>query len=170
MGRCGVCAALTGNAEGAHEGGTTMDKRLTSIWWTMKIALGAVPFLAGLDKFFNLLTNWPDYLNPVALQYVPVDAQVFMQGVGVVEMIVGLAILTRFTRLGSYLAACWLVAIAVNLVSMGKFYDIAVRDLLLAVSAFSLARLTAVLATERVTSDARVWKPAPQGGILSLNL
>jgi hypothetical protein len=147
-----------------------MDRRLNSTWWMLKIALGAAPILAGLDKFFNLLTNWTDYLNPVALQYVPVDAEVFMRGVGVIEMIVGLLILTRFTRLGSYLAACWLVAIAVNLVSMGKFYDIAVRNLLFAVSAFSLARLTAVLATERATSDARAWKPAPQGGILSLNL
>jgi len=146
-----------------------MDKRLTSTWWTLKIALGAAPFLAGLDKFFNLLTNWTDYLNPVALQYVPVSPEVFMQCVGVVEMIVGLAILTRWTRLGSYLAACWLVAIAVNLVSMEKFYDIAVRDLLLAVAAFALARLTTVRQTEVATSDATAWEPSPQG-ILSLNL
>ena len=146
-----------------------MDKRLTSTWWTLKIALGAAPLLAGLDKFFNLLTNWTDYLNPVALQYVPVDAEIFMRGVGVVEMLVGLAILTRFTRLGAYLAACWLVAIAVNLVSMEKFYDIAVRDLLLAVAAFALARLTTVRQMEMATSDATPWEPSPRG-ILSLNL
>ena len=97
----------------------------------------------------------------------------FMQGVGVVEMIVGLAILTRWTKLGAYLSACWLVAIAVNLVSMGKFYDIAVRDLLLAVSCFSLARLTAVRQAELAEvaeSDATPrWEPA-QHGVLSLNL
>ena len=146
-----------------------MDKRLASTWWTLKIAFGLVPLLAGLDKFFNVLTNWPDYLNPVALQYVPVDASVFMQGVGVIEMLVGIMILTRWTKFGSYLAACWLVAIAVNLVAMGKFYDIAVRDVLLAVSAFSLARLTAVRQEERATSDARKWEPAPSG-ILGLNI
>ena len=146
-----------------------MDRRLNSTWWTLKIALGAAPFLAGLDKFFNLLTNWTDYLNPVALQYVPVDAETFMRGAGVVEMIVGLAILTRWTRLGAYLAACWLVAIAVNLVSMEKFYDVAVRDLLLAVAAFSLARLSAVRQSEMAVSDAKAWEPSPTG-ILSLKL
>ena len=99
----------------------------------------------------------------------PVSADVFMRGVGIIEMIVGLAILTRWTRLGSYLAACWLVAIAVNLVAMEKFYDIAVRDLLLAVAAFALARLTAVRQTALADSDASRWETSPRG-ILSLNL
>jgi uncharacterized membrane protein YphA (DoxX/SURF4 family) len=146
-----------------------MDRRLTSTWWTLKIALGAVPFLAGLDKFFNVLTNWTDYLNPLALQIVPVDPQIFMWSVGIVEMIVGVAILTRWTKLGAYVAACWLVAIAVNLISMGRFYDVAVRDLLLAVSAFALARLTAVRQEELAASAVTPWEPSP-GGILSLNL
>jgi len=147
-----------------------MDRRLNSTWWILKIALGAAPFLAGLDKFFNLLTNWTDYLNPVALQYVPVSPEIFMRGVGVVEMIVGLAILTRFTKLGAYLAACWLVAIAVNLVSMEKFYDVAVRDVLLAVAAFALARLSAVRQSELAVSDAIPRETAPSRGILSLNI
>ena len=146
-----------------------MDRQLNSTWWTLKIALGLAPLLAGLDKFFNLLTNWTDYLNPRALEFVPVSADVFMRGVGVIEMIVGLAILTRWTKVGAYLAACWLVAIAVNLVSMQKFYDVAVRDALLAVAAFSLARLTTVRQAERAQSDAAPWEPSPRG-ILSLNL
>jgi len=146
-----------------------MDRRLTSTWWSLKLALGAAPFLAGLDKFFNVLTNWTDYLNPVALQIVPVSADVFMRGVGIIEMIVGLLILTRWTRLGAYLAACWLVAIAVNLASMEKFYDIAVRDVLLAVSAFALARLSAVRQAELADPVAARMEPAPRG-ILSLNL
>jgi len=146
-----------------------MDRQLNSTWWTLKIALGLAPLLAGLDKFFNLLTNWTDYLNPRALEFVPVSADVFMRGVGVIEMIVGLAILTRWTKVGAYLAACWLVAIAVNLVSMQKFYDVAVRDALLAVAAFSLARLTTVRQAERAHSDAAPWEPSPRG-ILSLNL
>jgi uncharacterized membrane protein YphA (DoxX/SURF4 family) len=121
-----------------------MDQRLNSSWWTLRIALGAAPFLAGLDKFFNLLTNWTMYLNPLALRVVPVAPQTFMRTVGVVEMIVGIAILTRWTRLGAYVAAAWLVGIALNLVTMGAFFDVAVRDLLIAVAAFSLARLTEV--------------------------
>jgi hypothetical protein len=59
-------------------------------------------------------------------------------------MVVGLAILTRFTRLGAYVAAAWLVAIALNLLTMGAYLDVAVRDLLLAVGAFTLARLAEV--------------------------
>jgi len=146
-----------------------MDKRIGSTWWTLKIALGAAVFLAGLDKFFNLLTNWTDYLNPVALQLVPVSSEIFMQCVGIIEMIVGIAILTRWTTLGAYLAACWQVAIAVNLVSMERFYDVAVRDLLLAVAAFTLARLTAVRRAEVASSDATRWESSPRG-ILSLKL
>ena len=121
-----------------------MDQRLNSSWWALRIALGLAPFLAGLDKFFNLLTKWPMYLNPLALRVVPVAPETFMHAVGIIEMIVGIAILTRWTRLGVYVAAVWLVCIALNLVSMGAFFDVAVRDLLIAVAAFSLARLTEV--------------------------
>jgi uncharacterized membrane protein YphA (DoxX/SURF4 family) len=121
-----------------------MDQRLNSSWWALRIALGLAPFLAGLDKFFNLLTKWTMYLNPLALRVVPVAPETFMRAVGVIEMIVGVAILTRWTRLGAYVAAAWLVCIALNLVSMGAFLDVAVRDLLIAVAAFSLARLTEV--------------------------
>jgi uncharacterized membrane protein YphA (DoxX/SURF4 family) len=146
-----------------------MEPRIVSTWWTLKIALGAAALLAGLDKFFNLLTNWTDYLNPVALQYVPVDPESFMRGVGVVEMIVGLVILTRWTRLGACLAALWFVAIAVNLVAMHRYYDIAVRDFLLAVSAFTLARLSGVRHASRVDSDARKWELSSRE-ILTLRL
>ena len=78
-----------------------MDQRLNSSWWALRIALGGVPLLAGLDKFFNLLTNWTMYLNPLALRVVPVAPGTFMRAVGVVEMIMGIAILTRWTRLGA---------------------------------------------------------------------
>lgn len=121
-----------------------MDQRLNSTWWALRIALGVAPFLAGLDKFFNILTKWTMYLNPLVLRVVPVAPGTFMRAVGVVEMIVGIAILTRWTRLGAYVAAAWLVCIALNLITMGAFFDVAVRDLLIAVAAFSLARLTEV--------------------------
>jgi hypothetical protein len=67
-------------------------------------------------------------------------------------MIVGLAILTRWTRLGAYIAAAWLVGIALNLVTMGTFFDIAVRDILLAIAAFTLARLTEVRRATKANS------------------
>ena len=118
------------------------NKHLDSAWWALRIGLGVGPFLAGLDKFFNLLTNWEMYLSPLAQKLLPFSATSFMHVVGVIEMIVGLAILTRWTRLGSYVAAVWLVAIAINLVTTGMFFDLAVRDLEIAIGAFTLARLT----------------------------
>ena len=121
-----------------------MDRRLESAWWMLRIGLGVATFLAGLDKFFNLLTRWTMYLNPLALRVVPIAPVTFMRAVGVVEMIVGVAILTRWTRLAAYVAAVWLLCIALNLITMGNFFDIAVRDVLIAIAAFSLARLTEV--------------------------
>jgi uncharacterized membrane protein YphA (DoxX/SURF4 family) len=146
-----------------------MDSRLSSVWWTLKIALGLAPIVAGLDKFFNVLTNWSDYLNPQVLQIVPVDADTFMRCVGVVEIVVGLAILTFATRMGSYLAVLWFVAIAGSLIAMHRFYDIAVRDLLLAVSALTLARLSAIRHAAPHPSDAAPRKIA-RGELLGLHI
>jgi uncharacterized membrane protein YphA (DoxX/SURF4 family) len=124
-----------------HKG---FDSRLDQAWWVLRIGLGLGPLLAGLDKYFNLLTNWTGYMSPLALKLLPVSGQTFMQIVGVIEMIVGLAILTRWTRLGAYVASAWLVAIAINLVSTGMFSDVAVRDVEMALAAFVLARMTEV--------------------------
>jgi uncharacterized membrane protein YphA (DoxX/SURF4 family) len=140
-----------------------MDRRLDSAWWALRLGLGLGPFLAGLDKFFNLLANWEMYLNPLALRVVPVSASAFMRAVGVVEMIVGLAILTRWTRLGAYVAMAWLVAIALNLVTMGMFFDLAVRDLEIAIGAYTLARLTEVREAAGAGAMAHpVHTPAPK--------
>ena len=117
------------------------ESKLNSAWWALRIGLGAGPFLAGLDKFFNLLTNWEVYLSPATLRLLPMSGTTFMHIVGVIEMIVGLAILTRWTRIGSYVAMIWLVLIAVNLIAAG-FLDVAVRDLEMAIAAYTLARLT----------------------------
>lgn len=120
----------------------TTDRGVESARQALKVAFGVVPFLAGLDKFFNLLADWPRYLSPAAEAILPVSAQTFMHFAGVVEMVVGIAILTRWTVIGSYVAAVWLVAIALNLVSSGHFLDVAVRDLVMAIAAYTLARLT----------------------------
>jgi hypothetical protein len=132
------------------------DERLETAWWALRIGLGLGPFLAGLDKYFNLLANWPSYLSPLAIQLLPFSAATFMHIVGVIEMVVGLAILTRWTRLASYVAAAWLVAIALNLISTGRFLDIAVRDVEMAIAAFTLARLTEVRESATVSVDERV--------------
>jgi uncharacterized membrane protein YphA (DoxX/SURF4 family) len=124
-----------------------LDPRLNSSWWALRIGLGLGPFLAGLDKFFNLLTDWQMYLSPLAERMLPISGALFMKSVGVIEMIVGLAILTRWTRIGSYIASIWLLLIAINLVTTGMFFDLAVRDVEIAIAAFVLACLTEVKET-----------------------
>jgi uncharacterized membrane protein YphA (DoxX/SURF4 family) len=117
-------------------------KTLTTPWWALRAGLGATAFLAGLDKFFNLLADWPAYLSPLAAHLLPMSASSFMHIVGVIEMIVGAAILAGVTRFGGYVAAAWLTGIAINLVTTGHYFDVAVRDVEMAIAAFTLARLT----------------------------
>lgn len=120
------------------------DSRLDQAWWILRIGLGLAAFLAGLDKFFNILAHWTSYISPLALKVLPFSAPTFMHIVGVIEMAVGLAILAKWTRLGAYVAAVWLLLIAINLVTTGAFFDVAVRDVEMALAAFALARLTEV--------------------------
>ena len=117
-------------------------ERLTTPWWALRVVLGVTAFLAGLDKYFNLLANWPSYLSPVAVQLLPIDPSAVLHIVGIVEVLVGAVILAGYTRLGGYVAGAWLLSIAVNLVTTGRYFDIAVRDVALAIAAFTLARLT----------------------------
>ena len=129
-----------------------MDTRLNSAFWTLRLALGLTAFLAGLDKFFNLLTNWEQYASPLVLGLVPLSAGALMRVAGVVEIVAGIAILAGFTRLGGYVVAGWLTLIALTLVTSGHFFDIAVRDLVMACSAFVLARLSEVKEHSAVAS------------------
>lgn len=119
---------------------TQTSPDLESLYRPLWLTYGLVPLLAGLDKFFNLLTDWPKYLSPWVAELLPVSAQSFMYVVGIIEVVVGLMVLTRWTRLGAWIAAAWLVLIAGNLLTLGLF-DIAVRDLAMAVGAATLARL-----------------------------
>jgi uncharacterized membrane protein YkgB len=118
--------------------------RLTTPWWALRAGLGAAAFLAGLDKFFNLLADWPGYLSPIVAHVLPLSPTSFMHAIGVVEMLVGAVILAGYTRLGGYVAAVWLAGIAINLVTTGHYFDVAVRDVAMAIAAFTLARLTEV--------------------------
>jgi hypothetical protein len=120
----------------------TFERGLDSARLALKVGLGLAAFLAGLDKFFNVLADWPGYLSPLLASHLPISASTFMEVVGLIEMAVGLAILTRWTELGAYVAMVWLVLIAVNLVTTGHFFDVAVRDVVMAIAAYALARLT----------------------------
>ncbi|HSN88842.1 MAG TPA: DoxX family membrane protein, partial [Thermoanaerobaculia bacterium] len=88
---------------------TQPSLNLDSLYRPLWLTYGLVPLLAGLDKFFNLLTDWPKYLSPWMANLLPVPAETFMYAVGVIEIGVGLMVLTRWTRLGAWIAAAWLV-------------------------------------------------------------
>ncbi len=110
---------------------------------TLRLTFGIVPIVAGLDKFTNLLTNWSDYLSPGIKAMLPLDAMTFMRVVGVIEIIAGILVLVR-PLIGAYVVMCWLIAIALVLIAGGHYYDVAVRDLVMAIGAFTLAQLTLI--------------------------
>src|SRR3954471_422191 len=98
-----------------------------SAWWTLRVTFGVVPFLAGLDKFFNLLTYWPRYIAPAFQHLLPMSPQAFMYLVGVIEIVAGLAVLlSPWTKQFAYVVAAWLTCIAINLIA-ARLFDIAVR-------------------------------------------
>ena len=129
-----------------------MDSRLNSAFWTLRIAFGLTAFLAGLDKFMNLLTNWEKYVSPLVLDIIPISAGALMRTAGVIEILAGLAILGGITRLGGYVVAGWLTVIALSLLTTGQYTDVAVRDLVMACGAFVLARLSEVRQEEGVSA------------------
>lgn len=131
-------------AETTTEAGTgTSPVRgdLEQTWRLLWAVYGLFPIVAGLDKFTNLLADWTDFLPSVIGGAIPVSPQVFMYLVGIVEIVAGIVVLWR-TEYGAYLVAAWLTAIAVVQIIGGNF-DIAVRDLWIAVGAIALAQLTA---------------------------
>ena len=128
------------------------DQRLNLSWWALRIGLGVGPIVTGIDKYFNKLTDWTMYLSPLATKVVPVSAATFMHIVGVVEIVAGLVVLSRWTKLGSQIVALWLLGIAVNLLTTGMFYDLAMRDVEIAIAAFVLSQLSAVRAQQSLAT------------------
>jgi hypothetical protein len=99
------------------------------------------PALAGADKFFNLLTNWEKYLAPGISSILPISARSFMGLVGIVELAAALLVLLR-PKIGAYVVAGWLGAIILNLVMVGGYLDVALRDFGLLLGALALGRLS----------------------------
>lgn len=123
---------------------TDFDNRLNAGWWALRIGLGIGPIITGIDKFFNKLTDWGMYLSPIATRIVPVSTTIFMRAIGVVEIVAGLIVLSRWTKLGAYIVMLWLIGIAFNLLTTGMFYDLAMRDVEIALGAFALSQLATV--------------------------
>jgi hypothetical protein len=126
--------------------------QLSSIYVPLRLTYGLVPIVAGLDKFFNVLTNWSRYVPAALADVMPVSGSMFMSIVGVIEIAAGLAVLTILPRLGAFVVMAWLTLIAANLMLAG-YFDIAVRDFVMAVGAYTLGQAAGL------RGDA--WLPAP---------
>jgi uncharacterized membrane protein YphA (DoxX/SURF4 family) len=106
----------------------------------LRIGFTVAPIVAGLDKFANLLGDWTKYLAPLIPKTIGVSPETFMRGVGVIEIVAGLlvAVLPRYA---AYVVAAWLAAIIVNLLILGSYFDVALRDFGLMLGAIALGRL-----------------------------
>ena len=131
-----------------------MDTRLETPFRILHVTLGLMATLAGLDKFFNLLADWGGYVSPIAASLLPVSVPTFMGAVGLIEIAVGVAILGLAPRLGAYVASAWLLLVAANL-ALGGHFDVAVRDVVMSVAAFTLARGLEVLAERQPVAATR---------------
>jgi hypothetical protein len=123
---------------------TNANETVRSVWTLLRFTFGLVPIVAGLDKFTHILVNWDMYLHPGIASMLPFSAHTFMQIVGAIEIIAGILVLIR-PLIGGYVVMAWLIGIALQLIASGSYLDIAVRDLVMAIGAYSLARLSRVV-------------------------
>jgi hypothetical protein len=107
----------------------------------LRLGFTVAPILFGLDKFFNLMVNWEQYLPPFVNNLIGGQGRYFMLAVGVVEVIAGLGVAFK-PRVFAYVVSAWLLLIIVNLLMIPGYFDIALRDFGLAIGAFALARLS----------------------------
>jgi hypothetical protein len=119
---------------------TTRSPSAHQAFLLLRTLFTVAPILFGLDKFVGLLTDWEQYLAPQIDNLIPGTAHQAMLVVGVVEVLAGLLVAV-LPRIGGNVVAAWLAGIIVNLLLIGGYYDVALRDFGLLVGALALARL-----------------------------
>ena len=119
---------------------TAIKPGVTPIFNLLKLTFTIVPIVAGLDKFTNILCDWTQYIHPNLLEMLPFSGATFMMIVGVIEIIAGILVFMK-PKIGGLVVAAWLTLIALSLLIGWKFADVAVRDLVMAISAFSMSSL-----------------------------
>ena len=128
----------TAHSQAATTVGT--DRAGQEAFWILRAAFTVAPILFGLDKFANVMTDWPKYLAGQFNDLIPGDAHQAMLMVGVIEIVAGLLVALR-PRIGAYVVALWLLGIIVNLLLLGGYGDVALRDFGLLLAVLALARL-----------------------------
>ena len=131
--RTGIAPVIEVNAE--------VSRPAFQAYQILHVGLTVAPIVAGLDKFFNLLVNWEQYLPPFVTNLVGGNGHYLMLVVGVIEIIVGLGVSFK-PKIFAYVVSAWLLIIIANLLMLPGYYDIALRDFGLALAALALARLS----------------------------
>jgi len=134
-------STIAANYPGHAEASATTTNPVTRVTTILRLTFGLVPIIAGADKFTDLLVNWDQYLSPAVAKMLPFAPHTFMMIVGVIEIVAGLIVLIR-PRVGSLIVCLWLVGIAIDLITTGQYFDVAVRDLVMSVGAFCLFTLS----------------------------
>jgi hypothetical protein len=117
-------------------------------FWLLRIGFTVAPILFGVDKFAHILVNWDKYLAPEFTDLFNTRAHTLMYAVGAIEIVAGIVVAAR-PRFGGYLVAAWLAGIITNLLMIGDYYDIALRDFGLLLAALTLARLAVAVPARR---------------------
>ena len=118
-----------------------LNQSTKSTFNLLRITFGVIPIVAGLDKFTDILTHWENYLNPSLAGVLPFSPHTFMMIAGVIEIVAGVIVLIK-PAIGGLIVAAWLTLIALTLLTGGNYLDVAVRDLVMAIGAFSLAKIS----------------------------
>jgi hypothetical protein len=129
---------------------TTPQAAAVQVFQVLRIGFTVLPIVFGLDKFAGVLTDWTQYLAPQVDDLVPGTAHQAMLAVGVVEIAAGVLVAV-LPRIGGLVVAAWLAGIIVNLLLLGGFYDVALRDFGLLLAALALARLGAAVHADRAS-------------------
>lgn len=134
---------LASGAEGAFSQRQTASKSSPTCqaYQILHVAFVVAPIIAGLDKFFHLLVNWDIYLAPVILKFSPIGGYGLMLLIGVIEIVAGILVAIK-PRIGAYVVSAWLLGIVINLLILPGFFDTALRDFGLSLSAFAPGRLS----------------------------
>ena len=136
-----MAQSMAHTAEGAFIGERSSPAH--QAYQILLVAFTIAPIVAGVDKFLHLLTNWDQYLAPWVVSLSPISGHDLMLIAGVVEIAAGVLVAIK-PKIFAYVVAAWLLWIIIDLVSMGTYFDIALRDLGLMLGALALARLSAV--------------------------
>lgn len=119
------------------------NNNLNLVFNLLKYTFVIVPIVAGFDKYLNFLTDWQQYMEGPLLSLLPFSTQTFMMIVGFIEIVAGILV-WKNSKIGGYVVAAWLTGIALSLLIGFNYVDVAVRDLVMAIAAFSMAKLSEI--------------------------